>query len=51
MKDSDISLSAEEAKFLRDKILSNIGGSVFAKALENNIKIPSRCQEGILIIL
>jgi len=39
MKAADISLSCDEAKFLRDKILSNIGGSVFATALENEVDL------------
>ncbi len=39
MKGADISLNAEEAKLLHDKILSNIGGSVFAKALENEVDL------------
>jgi len=39
MRDANISLDAEEAKFLRDKILANIGSSVFAKALENGVDL------------
>lgn len=39
MKDADISLTNDEATYLRDKILSNVGGSVFASALENNVDL------------
>lgn len=39
MKDADISLTNDEATYLREKILSNVGGSVFASALENNVDL------------
>ena len=39
MKDADISLTYDEAAYLREKILSNVGGSVFAVALENNVDL------------
>ena len=39
MKDADISLTNDEATYLRKKILSNVGGSVFAAALENDVDL------------
>ncbi len=37
MKDSDISLTFDEARYLREKILSNVGGSVYAAVLKKNV--------------
>jgi hypothetical protein len=39
MKDADISLTNDEAVYLREKILSNVGGSLFAAALENDVDL------------
>ena len=39
IKDADISLTNDEATYLREKILSNVGGSVFAAALENDVDL------------
>ena len=39
MKDADISLTHDEAVYLREKILTNIGGSLFAVALENDVDL------------
>ena len=47
MKDADISLTNDEAVYLREKILSNVGGSLFAAALENDVDLMKYCGDFI----